>query len=185
LPPTRPRARALLVGKIGSSFNYFLELCTALALGAGALLAFARERPRAWLAATSALAVQAIAFVLAQRSATADARARMAARDDVARVDAIVRDARDVLADEWAGLLPLAGRAIAFQPFEMARLADAGLWDDRELAAVIRAQRFDAILIYEPSAFFDERWTRALRRAIEDRYAVTQIIARTMVYRPR
>jgi len=92
-----------------------------------------------------------------------------------------------VLADEDMGLLPLDGRPIFFQPFEMTQLARAGRWDQRAFVAEIERQAFAAVLIYRiPEApLHRQRWTDEMLEAIERRYVVEERVGPTEVYRPR
>jgi len=176
-------ATAALIGKIGSSVNYLLELASALAFGTGALLAALGASHARKLALTVALLAQAAMLFEEQGTAMADTALRMRSRDELARLRELVEHAPAVLVDEWTALLPLSSRPIPFQPFEMTQCAAAGLWSDGELVAQIRAQRFDLILIYAP--FRAERWTPALQSAIDAGYQVRETIALTAVYRRR
>jgi hypothetical protein len=181
-------ASALTIGKEGSNVNYLYELCAALSLVAGALLAWARERP--WLRAALALVLawQVGASVAWTEEVYAPrVLERVAARAEVARLMTVVEGAGGpVLADEYMGLLPLAGQPIVHQPFEMKQLADAKLWDERALTERIEAREFALILIYDPPDWnsFDERWTGRQRLYILTEYAPAERIADTVVYRP-
>jgi hypothetical protein len=178
---------ALTIGKVGSNVNYLLELGAGAAIAIGALLAWLA--PRRWLAATlaSLLALDVALMVLASpyRAVT---RGQLGRRDDARRLERLVREARGtVLADEDMGLLPLTGRAIHFQPFEMTQLARAGRWDQRPLLDDIERQAFAAILIFTiPEApLHRQRWTDEMLAAIERRYAVSERVGGTLVFRPR
>jgi Dolichyl-phosphate-mannose-protein mannosyltransferase len=176
-------ATASLIGKIGSSTNYLLELAAALAFGTGALVAALGASSVRKIALTVALLAQAAMLVEEQDTAMEGTDSRMASRDGLMQLRELVRDSPAVLVDEWTALLPLDGRPITFQPFEMTQCAAAGLWSDADLISQIRDQRFDIILIYAP--FRAERWTASLARAIEDHYRVVETIALTSVYRRR
>jgi hypothetical protein len=178
---------ALTIGKVGSNVNYLLELGAAAAIAIGALLAWLA--PRRWMAATlaSLLALDVALMVLASpyRAVT---RGQLGRRDDARRLERLVREVRgSVLADEDMGLLPLTGRAIHFQPFEMTQLARAGRWDQRPLLDDIERQAFAAILIFTiPEApLHRQRWTDEMLAAIEHRYAVSERVGGTLVFRPR
>ena len=92
-----------------------------------------------------------------------------------------------VLADQDMGLLPLDGRPIFFQPFEMTQLARAGRWDQGPFLGDIERQAFAAILIYRipELSLHRERWTDEMLGAIERRYVVEERVGATEVYRPR
>ncbi len=98
---------------------------------------------------------------------------------------------RPVLTDQDMGFVPLADRRLALQPFEMAELARAGVWDETPLIGSIRAQQYDAILIlYLPDFPVEQqRWTSGALAAIDASYVAAAEIphfdGRTVVYRPR
>lgn len=178
---------ALTIGKVGSNVNYLLELGAAVALSIGGLIAWVRPR-RAVLAAVAGLLALDAALMILASPYRAVTHARLARSADAQRLEALVRDAGGpVLADEDMGLLPRVGRPIYFQPFEMTQLARAGHWDQRPLVADIERQTFAAILIFAiPEVpLHRQRWTDEMLGAIERRYAVSERVGQTLVFRPR
>jgi hypothetical protein len=181
-------ASAATVGKIGSNVNYLYELCAALGLGAGALLAWARTWP--WLRVALLLLLAGQVWALNQwtvRHRAGPLAARIAQRPEAAMLQEVVRTASGpVLADEHMGLLPLAGREIDFQPFEFQLLEYAGLWSSEPLAREIEEGRFAVILLYEPTGWDSPRelWSERLRDAIFRKYRRVARAADTGVYRP-
>ncbi|HWQ11361.1 MAG TPA: hypothetical protein VNL77_01105 [Roseiflexaceae bacterium] len=179
---------ALTIGKTGSNVNYLFELCAALSLAAGALLAWAGRRP--WLRAALALglALQVGAMAAWSRADYAPrALGKVAQRAEIERLLAVVEGAGGpVLADEYMGLIPLAGQRLYFQPFELKQLAEAGVWDERPFTRQLDAREFPAILIYDPPDWnsFDERWTGRQQLYILTGYAPAERYADTIVYRP-
>ena len=113
----------------------------------------------------------------------------IANRDGLARLKKVVDDSNGpVLADEYAGLLPLEGRGIYLQPFEMTQLQREGRWDQGPLLVSIERREFSAILIWKPPyapGVYRERWTRDALQTIEYSYRPTHKYADTVVYRPR
>lgn len=183
-------AAAFLIGKVGSDVNYLLELSAALALAAGALIARYASRPGARSALLLALAVQVAIMVQASQYVYAGFQADVIAqRDGLVRLERIVEDSNGpVLADEYAGLLPLEGRRIYLQPFEMTQLQRDGRWDQGPLLRSIRRQEFPAILIWKPpyaAGIERERWTGEMLQTIEENYGPAHKYAGTVVYRPR
>ena len=178
---------ALTIGKIGSNVNYLLELCAALGLAAGGLFAWARQAPRAWLAAGigALLVAQAGFSVRATLNAYAgELAARLALTNDLYRLEAMIAEADGpVLADEYMGSLALAGRPLYLQPFEVTQLAWAGAWDQTPLLDSIEQQQFDLILLYD-RPWVNERWTAEMLDAIEDHYRLAALVADNRVYRP-
>jgi dolichyl-phosphate-mannose-protein mannosyltransferase len=182
-------ASALTVGKLGSGVNYLYELCAALALATGALLAWTRRWP--WLRIGLLVVVAAQFYALDRWTAEhreGPLRARLAQRGEIDRLFEIVRTAEGpVLADEMMGLLPLSGRPVWLQPFEFQLLAWAGLWREDAVVRDIEQARFAVILLYDPPDFDSprQRWSDREREAILRRYQPTERWADNVVLRPR
>ncbi len=179
---------ALTIGKSGSNVNYLLELCAALALAAGVMLVWARQRAR--LHALAAVLLVLLAFQAAHSVRTmvvryaGDIRERRLLSTELYQLEALVAGAEGpVLADEYMGLSTLRGLPIYLQPFETTQLAWAGVWDQTPLLESIRAQAFGLILIYD-RPWYTERWTPEMLAAIETDYRLTDRLADTRVYRP-
>jgi hypothetical protein len=183
-------AAALLIGKVGSDLNYLLELSAALSLAAGALIARYTSRPGARSALLFALAVQVAIMVQASQYVYAGFQADVIAnRAGLVQLERVVEGSKGpVLADEYAGLLPLERRRIYIQPFEMTQLQRDGRWDQRPFLTSIRHRKFPVILIWKPPYAADiarERWTPEMLEAIEENYETAQKYAWTVVYRPK
>jgi hypothetical protein len=180
---------AVTVGKVGSNVNYLYELMAAFSLVAGALVAWAANRP--WLRALALLllAAQVVGMTAWSREEYEPyIRDRVAQRPAIEQLARLVRGANGpVLADEYMGLAPLAGRSLSFQPFEFKQLADAGLWDESRLAQAIDRQEFALILLYEAPEWrsLESRWTPTLLGRIYQRYDRGEVWAHTAVYRPK
>ena len=180
-------ASALTIGKSGSNVNYLFELCAALCLGCGALVG---ALPRLWIQATL---TAALAWQLAPMTAwTAEnylprVYGKIDDRAAVAQLARLVAAADgDVLADEWMALVPIGGKRLAFQPFELKQLADAGLWDDGALSSRIARGEYGLILLYDPPDWDSrrQRWTEHLLYAVEARYKLVGRVSDTLVYEP-
>jgi hypothetical protein len=176
----------LTIGKVGSNVNYLLELGAAVALSIGALLAWLGPHWLVRAVVTLLLALDVGLMVLASpyRAVT---YSRLAQQQDAERLDRLVRETTGVvLADEDMGLLARAGRPIYFQPFEMTQLARAGRWDQRPLLDEIERQAFAVILIFTipEMPLHRERWTDEMLEAIGRRYAVSERVGQTLVFRP-
>lgn len=182
---------SLTIGKIGSNVNYFLELCAALALCGGVMLAKLRQQPRlSWLQVVLLLVLTVQGSDMMRASFNefgADLGGRMKRINELRRLEALVSAVDGpVLADEYMGMITLNGRYLYLQPFELTQLANAGIWDETPLAESIRNKEFDLILIhYFP--FFDvykERWTPVMLAMIERNYKEFETLADTKVYIP-
>jgi hypothetical protein len=182
----------LTAGKIGSNVNYLMEFSVGLCLAVGGLLAWLRSRRRLFPTALGLLALQSVYSVLSPPPWYGWALEGM---DDTVgrdRISQFVREAGGVvLADQEMGELPLAGRPILLQPFEMTQLARAGLWDQTPVVASIEHQRYAAILVYTiPDYPLEmERWTAEMLAAIDHAYVAGPRIGTesggSVVYTPR
>jgi hypothetical protein len=205
---------ALTVGKIGSNVNYFLELCAALSLTAGAVFAWVRQRgnsPASRLDPIAALsrrrrmlpayvwdiAIVALAALVVVQAAVMiritllddlpQLQARRAAFDDLQKLERVVAAAEGpVLADEYMGLLTLQRRPLVIQPFEITQLANAGLWDQSPVLEGIDAKAYPLILVHYFPEFpvYKERWTPHMLDALNRSYRLTTMLANTGVYLP-
>ena len=179
---------ALLVGKVGSDVNYLLELSAALCLATGALIAWQRERPRLRALLISLLAVQVLA--LAQSSLVPSGLQDYVVdqEQEVAQLSRIVAEADGpVLTDEYMGLLPLNGKRIQLQPFEMTQLSREGSWNQDRAVESVRNKEYSVIMMWEPPFAKDikqDRWTEEMLGAIEASYEPEGRLADMVVYRP-
>lgn len=180
---------SLMIGKIGSNVNYFLELSAALSLTAGAVLAWNRQRH--WLRAGLLLL---LTFQVGQLVRTTmddyagPLKERLAFQGEIRKLEEIVANTEGtVLADEYMGLVTLQGRPLYIQPFEVTQLANAGLWDQTALLESIRNREFSLVLIHHfpDFAVYKERWTPEMLSAIDRNYRLAHLLADTHVYRPR
>lgn len=183
-------AAALLVGKVGSDVNYLLELCAALALATGILLARYARRPGTRAALMLALALQVAIMAQASQSVYMGFRdSTVDRRSEISRLEKIIEDSDGpVLADEAMGLIPLGGRRIQLQPFEMTQLAREDKWNQRPLLRSIEREEFSAVLIFEPPGaefLVEDRWTDEMLDRIKTHYEPQDTLAFTTVYRPR
>jgi hypothetical protein len=161
---------ALAVAKHGSTINYFLELAAGASFSTGVLLAELRRTRWAFFALITAVTVQN-AVVAAGNDIYAPLISRLNHQREWRRLFAEVRATEaPILADELLGLLPLGGRRLYYQPFEMTELADHGLWNDADLVAEITEKRFGLILIILPDRPVRAFWTPALSAAIHGHY---------------
>jgi hypothetical protein len=182
-------ATAGLIGKVGSDVNYLLELCVALALAAGALLARCAARPSVRAAMLVALTVQVVLMVQTSQFFYADLQGNVIEqREEMAQLAETVRESEGpVLDDEQMGLLPLEGRRIYIQPFEFSQLSREGKWNEQSFVEEIQRAEFEAILIFEPpgaSGLVEDRWTPRMLREIEAHYEPAETVADTTIYRP-
>jgi hypothetical protein len=180
-------AVALTIAKIGSNVNYLYELCAALALAGGVCVGLLARLPGLQAVALAALAVQiGMLQSLSEDKYAAIVRERIARQEELAALFTLVRDeARPIVADEAMGMLPLAGKPILFQPFEMSQIALGDVWDQREWLDALRDGRYPVVLIdnpYRNPSLRYERWTPEMLAVINDRFRLATQRAETSVY---
>lgn len=179
----------LLAGRAGAGVNTLYEPAAALCLAAGAVVAWPKSNYLLKTGAVLLIALQVSGLNSWWRSDFAPVTlSKFGAADEIARLAEIVREAPGpVLADEYMGLLPLAGRPIEFQPFEFYQLERAGLWQPDALVEAVERQAFSAVLLYEPNfgpPLIVSRWSPAVRGAIWAHYEQPAHLAGTWVYFP-
>lgn len=186
----------IFVDRSGAGPNLVYQLAAALALAAGAVIAWPGRNSWWRLGAILLLALQVNWLTSWSRNDyTAATLQKAYLAPDIAQLAQIVQDAAGpVLADEYMGLLPAAGRPLYLQPAEFARLHQLGRWNAGPLVAAIERREFSAILLYEPpfgQPMIVARWPAAVRNAIWANYeprwpTPTQAtLAYTWIYVPR
>jgi 4-amino-4-deoxy-L-arabinose transferase-like glycosyltransferase len=177
----------LTIGKVGSNVNYFLELCAALSLAAGATLAGLRSRPMARNVVILVLLLQ-LSVLLGGTRYQQHLRWKLEQRAVMDRLMHLVHHTDGtVLADEALGLLPLDGRPVHVQPFELTQLAHRGAWDPAPFLAELDRRAFAAVLVYRVpwSEIHRTRWTPEMLERLERGYDASGVVGHTVVYRPK
>lgn len=180
---------AITIGKDGSNVNYLLELSAALSLTAGAILALSRKR---WWARTLLFLLLAGQVFYLYDWTREDyynwvIRRVENERDQIAQMLNIVKETdRPVLADEYMGLIPLAGRELTYQPFEFKQLAIANIWDETPFLESLRQKEYGAILLFDPPTWDSQRarWTQSQLITIIMNYQRAGRYANTILYKP-
>lgn len=190
-------ASGITVGKIGSSVNYLLELCAAMALSAGLYFSYLRieeVKTPTWL---SNKFVQAFAVALFGLAAFFQMRTmleidlleksnhikyRRSGWEDLEKINNLIANVPGrVLLTEQMNLLPENGKSLYLQPFEMTQLSYDGTWNQRDFLKEIDDKAFDLILFHR---WDGERWTDEMRNMVWNNYVATDFLAETTVYRP-
>lgn len=180
---------AMTVGKDGSSVNYLLELTSAFGFAAGSALAWMGRRT--WIRAL-AIAILAVQVGMLNTWMEEDYAGmvldRVKQEKEMAVLFREVSEAEGiVLADEYMGLIPLAGKRLYFQPFEYKMLAEGGLWDETAFLNEIVERKFDVILWFRPASWpaVESRWTERQREMVREHYARKGIYAFAWIQRPK
>jgi len=193
-------ASAITIGKDGSNVNYLFELSAALSLMVGLIIAWPglAWKGKAWIGQRWWLKVLFMLLLALQIMKLFAWNSKeyylwptnraLNERQDIEMLAKLVEEKQDlVLADEFMGLIPLAGKELVFQPFEFKQLALGGVWDESPFIQNIRNQKFDLILLYDPPTWDSRgaRWTQEQLRAIESNYHLLGRLAQTRIYIPR
>lgn len=179
---------AITVGKDGSNVNYLFELAAALAFTGGAALAWAGRNRWVRVVILVVLVMQMSLMVDWDYSYNGRLTGKTDNEAEIARLYEVVRQTNGiVLADEYMGLLPLAGKRIFYQPFEYKMLSDGGLWDQTPFLDQITAHKFALLILFDPPNWssFEARWTKFERPTILSAYNMDNRIADTLIYTPR
>jgi hypothetical protein len=178
---------AATIGKIGSNFNYLMELCAALSLSAGAVIASSRAHLSAYSLRAALLIILAVAIGKMLHATlhdyTWDLRERRVATRELSQLESMVAETNGlILADEYMGMLTLQGRPLLIQPFEVTQLAWAGKWDQTPLLNSINKKEFAAIILYD-RPWVNERWTQEMLSEINHSYMLVDVIAENKIYK--
>jgi hypothetical protein len=177
----------LSVGMANSSANDLFEVAAALCLTSGAFIAWAGESY--WLKALLVFMLAMQINVLTDWSRQDYIPAHMNKIADTREIEQLAEYVRaaegPILADEYMGLIPLAGRRLYFQPIEYKQLQMANLWNESPLVDSIQREEFSIILLYEPRdrSAISIRWAEQVRNAIYAHYSLEDTLARTFIYR--
>jgi 4-amino-4-deoxy-L-arabinose transferase-like glycosyltransferase len=182
---------SLTIGKIGSNTNYFLELCAALSLSAGALIAWSRTGQKTFIVRVIILLCLVYQTQVFLRTTLVDKVGSLRYwlnmySDQIALNDIVANTDGPILADDGMGMIVLSERHLILQPFEVTQLAWAGKWDQTPLIESIERKEYPLILIhyYKGNDIHEERWTKEMLDAIERNYALTGTCADERLYRP-
>jgi hypothetical protein len=190
---------AITIGKDGSNVNYLFEFSSALALLAGLVVAWPGPawQGRTWVG--KGWWLKAILMVLLAWQISGlyawnmkdyyawPTNRAMKEREEIAKMTALIKDADGpILADEFMGLVVVAGKPLVFQPFEYKQLVAGQVWDEQPFLDDIFNQEFSLILLYDPKEWDSRgaRWTPAQLRAIEGNYVMKMRLAQTRIYVP-
>lgn len=179
----------LTTGMANSSVNDLFEAAAALCLVSGAFIAWTGESYwfKALLIFVLAMQINLLIDWSRQDYIPVLMNKLAAYREVEQLAEYVQEEGGPILADEYMGLIPLAGHRLYFQPFEFKQLQEANLWSDAPLVDSIQREEFSLILLYEPRdrSAISIRWTEGIRNAIYTHYSLDDTLARTFVYRPQ
>ena len=178
---------AITIGKIGSNINYLLELCAALSLAVGVVIAWSRVNVSLYSLRAALLIILAFGVTkmtqITLKDYTWDLRERRLATKNLSQLESLVAQTPGlILADEYMGMLTLQGRPLLIQPFEVTQLARIGKWDQTILLDSIKNKEFEAIIIYD-RPWLNERWTPQMLDAVTGSYMLVDIVAQNKIYK--
>lgn len=170
----------VLVAKIGSNVNYFVDLCAAGAVVLGIAVArFAVSKPP-HLPAGNYVGV-ALVIIIGLNAVVAIPpvyRVQAGTRPSIAEqnrtVDEIRNASKPVISDDMV-LLRKAGKQVPWESAIFSELAYADMWDERQIVRMIDDRRFAFIRTVGQRGIplFDARYRPAVSQAIDRAYPVT------------
>jgi hypothetical protein len=185
-----------MVGKIGSSSNYWLELTAATAALIGLLAARLAARPPAPATITeSGLALLVAGSLLVPitgyQAAAYEALHQLpnggvaAVRAQLGLAPILAAEPGEVLTDEPA-LAVAAGRPVAYEFVIFDLLVGQGRWNERPIVEAIEARRFTLVVQTIPLEVPNEqaRWSPALMAALKSSYTPVAHLEGFWLYRP-
>jgi hypothetical protein len=181
---------AITIGKEGSNVNYLLELCAALSLSFGMLIAWAGQESRVFKIALLVVLALQVNIILKWSGETyaTFTPGRFQELPQLFQLNQAIQRAETgpLLADEHMAMLVTNGRNLVFQPFEYKMLHEAGIWNQEAFLESIRNQEFPLILLYDPE-FWDSqsaRWTPEQLETIYEHYRSNGRLANTILLVP-
>ena len=178
---------ALTISKVGSDINYLYELSVAFCMVAGVMVAWLKRVPFLRAIVLVLLAWQVYAAQELSQSKyymiVVERTERQAEVD--ALYERVLQIEQPAIADEYIGLLVLAGKPILFQPFEMSQLATVDVWDDEPFLRALEGGAYPVVLLYQPyrnPSLRFERWTPEMLRILNERFRPGGQIAETTIY---
>lgn len=181
---------SLFSGWAGSTQTSFFELAAALSLAAGAMYNWVK--PIVWV---KILFILLLAMQVGELANWSRAEAIPLVADKVAvraDLDALYQKVQaadgPVLADEYAGMLPMLRRPLPFQPVEFGWLTTQGRWQPQPIVELIQKKAYPLILLYIPTdnaALMSERWSIDIRNAVYANYRVLDNLASVYIYVPK
>jgi len=179
---------AILIGKTGASWNYLFEHSAAFALLAGCLFDLPEKRKWISLVIVFLLGLQIQIMI----SWTKDfflvpVQNKLDRRENIARMACLVHEAKGyVLADQYAGLIPLDNRVLYLMPWEFKNAVESNIWKEQPVLDAVVRHDFGLILMEDipQEGFYIRFWTPAMLDNVKREYHVVEKIGTTLVYKP-
>jgi hypothetical protein len=108
-------------------------------------------------------------------------------RDQSAELVAMIRAAGKPVFSEDMVLLAQAGKDIAWDPYMITELSAMGVFDEQKIVTLINARTFAFAIENDTrnTALINERYSPAVRQALETAYPITRLLAGKRVLLPR
>jgi hypothetical protein len=105
---------------------------------------------------------------------------------DAARVVQLIHDTPGLVFCEDMLLSVKAGKPLIVELASVIYMAKTGKWDERPFVAMLAQQRFGVIVVTDfDNGAQEDRYSPAMRAAIQRAYAVSERIGEFGIYRPR
>ncbi|HRZ25840.1 MAG TPA: hypothetical protein P5295_03455 [Spirochaetota bacterium] len=180
---------SILIGNEGSSWNYLYEHAAAFSLLAGCLFGLAGNRRLLSGIAALLIATQIQTMIpWTQKYFFSPTKYRLEHEEDISRINALVHQAEGyVLADQYAGLIPLDNRPLYLMPWEFKNVVESKIWSEQPFIDALARHEFGLIIMVETSKkdYNVSFWQPSVIEAIKEHYYPVDIIADCVIFKPR
>jgi len=177
----------LSIGKMGSSYNFFLALdistCFLCGLFLFRFLATWSANNQDHKTVSLALVLLFLLMLLPPGNVMAGFMDHTSLVEEEAQLVRLIRASPGPVMSENLLVMTKAGKEMQIEPSTVTFLARAGRWDERPFLRLLDQQYFKLIVIWNHQGF--SNFTAAMISSIERAYSLDQTIGRYSIYRPR
>lgn len=174
----------LAMSKIGSASNYLMQFGIAVSVLSGFLFSVCNSRFYRFLFLILVACQAEFGRIIVNSNVASEKRIVMSLRlkNFLKNVDG------SIFGDEVMGYLPIIGKRIEYQPFEMQQLHRTGLYPEKFILNRLRNRDFDFVVISNtkrPKFFNADRWSRQQLITIMKCYEFKIRILHEYIFKPK
>jgi len=167
----------LLIGKVGSSFNYFLELIVVCAIWCVVALKYITEQKtvlkKIFFGLLFIQLIWGLTYSYRLNNFIIGTRLHsISLYDDLFQKVFSATQRGVVLSDDYLDMVVLADQPIYYQPFEYVQLYKKGLWDISGLVSDITEHKFSLILVGGDTYDKEDFWPTPIIEIIKNDYSI-------------
>ena len=180
----------IALGQSGGTSNYLIPMLCGIAMLIGLTVGESARRfsdSHGYATVFVVLTAMLIAQTLAERRVGEQVLIDPGLRRQSAELVAMIRAADKPVFSEDMVLLGQAGKDIAWEPSMISELSAMGVFDEQKIITLINARAFAFAVENDTQniALINERYSPAVRQALETAYPVTRLLAGKRVLLPR